>query len=748
MYMFVLYCLKHLISLKRYTSISKRANISSFKTYEIKDNYIQNLDGSFSLVLHINPPYLSLKGEMDMEMFSVSLARVLNRLDALDELKIIKLETYIDLKSNMQAEKERVNGLFNAKDNGSITETELNSRLDVIEARFNELINTQERGEKTKSFYILLTSSTKESVLDLATFTLDSFLDTGVRGEILNKESLEEFVSLYNEDMLGDTIRFNLRSYKVGEKERTILNIKEYPIEVQDGWCRDIMDIENSKVILSFKKADVQDVLKKIDSTLLTLNSDTYSEKASKVVQRENQKETLENMLSSLSQGLDGAISTNIYVFVDTKSSKAIKRYLNKDGFVFQENIAKVKDNYLINLLGNIEGKENRRIMPCSVAGASYPSDNNLIQDPKGIEIGDKIYKDFFILDENHLNSNMVILGKSGAGKSYFSKSLITNFASLDTKIFILDPEGEYKTITKNLGGEIIDTSYGDNGRINPFETIQDEDITHHLRFLDEMYKTVFIGLSQDALNILNDETAKMYKDMKDTPSFQDLFKRINNRLNEEKDINQIGILKTLLTHMSAMLNGLAGKLWNGETNINTKVKVLDIDFSKLLLDRNHEITNAEMLIVLHYVMGQLALNTTQKSKVIVVIDEAHMFVDGVYSAALDFMYQLAKRIRKYNGMQIVITQNIKDFTGSQEIIKKTSAVINASQYSVLFSLSPQDITDVLKLYENAGGFSEIERNLLTYEGRGEALMILSNKERICIKVNTLKEIKNISDLS
>ena len=196
------------------------------------------------------------------------------------------------------------------------------------------------------------------------------------------------------------------------------------------------------------------------------------------------------------------------------------------------------------------------------------------------------------------------------------------------------------------------------------------------------------------------------------------------------------------------MLNGLAGKLWNGETNINTKVKLVDIDFSKLLLDRNHEITNAEMLIVLHYVMGQLALNANEKSKVIVVIDEAHMFVDGVYSAALDFMYQLAKRIRKYNGMQIVITQNIKDFTGSQEIIKKTSAVINASQYSVLFSLSPQDITDVIKLYENAGGFSEIERNLLTYEGRGEALMILSNKERISIKVNTLKEIKNISDLS
>ena len=51
MYMFVLYCIKHIISYKRYTSNSKRANVSSFNTYEIKDNYIKNLDNSFSLVL-------------------------------------------------------------------------------------------------------------------------------------------------------------------------------------------------------------------------------------------------------------------------------------------------------------------------------------------------------------------------------------------------------------------------------------------------------------------------------------------------------------------------------------------------------------------------------------------------------------------------------------------------------------------------------------------------------------------------
>ena len=39
-------------------------------------------------------------------------------------------------------------------------------------------------------------------------------------------------------------------------------------------------------------------------------------------------------------------------------------------------------------------------------------------------------------------------------------------------------------------------------------------------------------------------------------------------------------------------------------------------------------------------------------------------------------MFQLAKRIRKYNGMQIVITQNIKDFVGSDELMRKSAAFL------------------------------------------------------------------------
>ena len=64
-------------------------------------------------------------------------------------------------------------------------------------------------------------------------------------------------------------------------------------------------------------------------------------------------------------------------------------------------------------------------------------------------------------------------------------------------------------------------------------------------------------------------------------------------------------------------------------------------------------------------------------------------------------MAQMAKRIRKYNGMLIIITQNIKDFVGSEEIAQQSTAVINACQYSIIMSLAPADINDLITLYRN-----------------------------------------------
>lgn len=156
------------------------------------------------------------------------------------------------------------------------------------------------------------------------------------------------------------------------------------------------------------------------------------------------------------------------------------------------------------------------------------------------------------------------------------------------------------------------------------------------------------------------------------------------------------------------------------------------------------------MLLVLKWLDNEIIKNCEfnlkhgTDRKVIVVIDEAHVFIDTKYPVALDFMFRLAKRIRKYNGMQIVITQNIKDFVGSPEIARKSTAIINACQYSLIFALSPNDMGDLCTLYEKAGEINEVEQQDIINNNRGSAFVITGPLSRTGISVVASKYLTEL----
>ena len=122
------------------------------------------------------------------------------------------------------------------------------------------------------------------------------------------------------------------------------------------------------------------------------------------------------------------------------------------------------------------------------------------------------------------------------------------------------------------------------------------------------------------------------------------------------------------------------------------------------------------------------------------------MFIDEKKPVALDFMFQLAKRIRKYNGMQIIITQNIRDFMGSEDMIRQSSAIIAASQYSLIFSLAPNDVTELVKLYKNAGEINETEQDRIATAGTGDGFLIYGPMNRTQIHIYADQDIRSLFD--
>lgn len=215
-----------------------------------------------------------------------------------------------------------------------------------------------------------------------------------------------------------------------------------------------------------------------------------------------------------------------------------------------------------------------------------------------------------------------------------------------------------------------------------------------------------------------------------DYPIIDDLFSIVKERLENEKDDYAKACLKIIENYVSKFATGGRNSdLWNGNTIFSLRENFIAFDFQRLLANKNDTTANAQMLLVLKWFENEViknrdynTLNGTNK-KIVVDIDEK-------YPIALDFMYQLAKRIRKYNGMLIIITQNVRDFAGTPEIARKSSAIINVSQYSLIFSLSPNDMTELCKLYENAGAINEKEKDAIVHNPRGRAFLISSPSKR------------------
>ena len=120
------------------------------------------------------------------------------------------------------------------------------------------------------------------------------------------------------------------------------------------------------------------------------------------------------------------------------------------------------------------------------------------------------------------------------------------------------------------------------------------------------------------------------------------------------------------------------------------------------------------------------------------------MFIDAKFPIALDFFYQMSKRIRKYNGSFIPATQNIADWNANEELRSKTSAIIKNSQYLFIFKLAAPDMKDVLDVYKAGDSFNEEEQRMIISAVTGQAFFVGSSELRACVRIKAGKYARGL----
>ena len=789
LYIEICYFFKYLFQVKRYKKDKNIENIIPYR--EIKDSFVYNKDSSVFAVIKIEPiNFDMMSSETQDYIIDGTISRILNSINIGEELFLTKVDEPLILDARLNEELKRLDKLNDSKTLNLINKSEFESRMNIVESRMNLIdhLNTDEVIHP--GFYLSLLGISKKEISDKLDRIITLLETDGIKAHKLNKQELNYFISLGFHQNIDPRINvdrfttFNKTTFyplktKMDNTYVTHLVINKYPITVENGWLERLYNLDKTKVVLRTKPLEKSKAIRRIDSAILELESKNVS-KESEFIESENHLDSLKELLEDLSRSNETLFDTTIIlsIYDDTKEYKnkrRVKEALLEMGFGYSEMCGRQLEGFISSLISTKELTHIRQGIQTSSLAVSFPFNSDQIIERNGIYLGENnlpTFIDFFKRDNTHVNSNMVIIGQSGSGKSYATKTLLTNLASDGCKVYVLDPENEYGTLAKNLGGISIDASNGLKQRINPFEilTTYDEEgnstnsYYSHLQFLEQFYKVVLPGISSDALEMLNKLTEEVYKLKninagtrlnslvnKDYPIFEDLYVLVRERLEIAQNEYEITCLRILFNYLSRFANGgRDSNLWNGYTTFSPKENFIAFNFQKLIANRNDVTSNAQMLLLLKWLENEVIKNRDlnmlnhTNNKIVIAIDEAHLFIDEKYPIALDFMYSLAKRIRKYNGMLIIITQNIKDFAGTEETSRKSMAIINVSQYSMIFNLSPNDMTELLNLYQNSGGFNDTEKDLIIHSQRGECFLISSPNERGSLYIETTKEVEDM----
>ncbi|MCL2078687.1 MAG: ATP-binding protein [Oscillospiraceae bacterium] len=810
-YMMILHLLKHLTSNRSFSkgAAKKSKDIRAITPFTgISDDCIEYDGEYFSQVIEIDSIEFRFLDENKQDTIIERILGASLRQSGDLMVSLIKLDRPVNYDAAIDFEHKKIEHMKTSHSNGLFSDEELDCRIEVIHDRIEQLkaLNTKKKVIRA-FYYLMLFDKSKLNLKDHSNIILHLLSNSEMNVRLLGDAELAVFckynytydfderdiTSVMPEDymnwILPEKLDISSRKYTTDGVTAHTLRVTNYPTLVYNAWGHRIFNIPDTKVVMKMTPMDKSKSITRIDRAIDELRSQAGGTgKTSRLIELDEHIKTLSNLLALLQNDSETLFEVNLYITIfdrnqeeRTGAKKRVRTLFNEEGFRCEDGFMRQLEAYIGSGLSAYDPlyKEGRAIHSSSAA-AIFPFVHSTIHDSNGIVIGDNgrnpILIDFFKRDHSHVNSNMVIIGKSGSGKSFATKTILTNLAAEDSKVFILDPENEYGGVAKKLNGKVIDVGSSKSGRLNPFHIVpsiaeedEEADTQHtsfsaHLQFLEEFFRQIVPDVTADAMEMLNTAVVRTYESKgidddsnftklspADFPTFDDLYDNLLSSFQATQSEFGKNNLRILLTHISKFAGeGRNAHLWNGEATITTNENFVVFNFQTLVANRNRMVANAQMLLVLKWLDNEIIKNRDynirygSQRKIIIVVDEAHVFIDSKYPVALDFMFQLAKRIRKYNGMQIIITQNIKDFVGSEELARKSTAIINACQYSFIFALAPNDMHDLCKLYEKAGEINESEQREIINNGRGQAFVVTSPGNRTRIHIQASEELQKL----
>ena len=473
-------------------------------------------------------------------------------------------------------------------------------------------------------------------------------------------------------------------------------------------------------------------------------------------------------LLANLRKNKEPLLHCSVFIELKAKSMEKLKELqsdiameLTRSKISVDRLTLRQKEGFLsaVPTGSNQFGAQYERVLPASSVANLYPFNFSGKTDPQGAYIGRDKYGTNILVDfdrraEDKTNSNTLILGNSGQGKSYLLKLILTNIRESGKRIICLDPESEYETLCDALGGCYIDFMSGEY-TINPLEpkawtdSVEDIDantpeafkkvtrLSQHIAFLKDFFRSYkgFTDAQIDTIEILlsklyarfgiTDSTDYSVKKASDFPVMQDFYNLCEEEFmtydKQRKYLYTEETLQEVCLGIHSMCVGSESKYFNGHTNItDSNFLVFGV---KGLMDTNRRLKDCMLFNILSFMSNELL----GKGNTAASVDELYLFLSNM--TTIEYLRNCMKRVRKKDSSVILASQNIEDFL-IPSIREFTKPLFSIPTHQFLFNagqINPKEYMDALQVEP-----SEFE--LIKYPERATCLYRCGN-ERYLLQV-------------
>ena len=544
-------------------------------------------------------------------------------------------------------------------------------------------------------------------------------------------------------------LEFGRNKIYFGNRFCKVYTIVHYPSNVEMKWLGNLVNNIGAIFSINIEPTDNTELIDNLDSRIRDASS------LAKISKNESSRQLKEKEIEEASEIISRMIENNevvsyltIYILVSAEEEEELKRKCKEVEMEVQRQKLKIRNltNYLLmdgfkavapffTIQTELSKNFKRNILTSTFTGGFLFNTETFI-DQQGYywgisQNGGIIIFNIWKQDLGRGNSNMIVVGSSGSGKSMAVKHMIINELPT-TKQLVIDPEDEYSYLCKNLNGKIVSCDGNKGGILNPLQVRNNCDdetgrnaLSLHFQFLQTFFQILYPSLTEiefSKLDLVFEELYKKFNITNDTdisklkntdfPILEDLYYLIEKKNKKQPD----GILEKLLALIRPICKGQASIIWNGYTNIEIDTR-LTVFNTSTMQKFQIQYKRAQYYNILSYAWDILSKDV--KERTMLIADECHILVDSNIPQTLEYVRYISKMARKHNSSIVVITQSIEDFLNEKIRLYGQSLLTN-STYKMFFKTDGKDLKDIVTTFK----LTEQEEKMLLNANVGECLFM------------------------